>query len=200
MVQPLADPEVTQSTKKSRYHLGKVFPLFWLVIASVKPLYSPEGKCYYARSEGIYSYTTGTTPPTPDQLEFLVSKCDQTQKSFQFLSWVRLEADVPDGSSRYFFRYHTAIKIDFRGYPGGEHRLILSKSNESPPELFQVPVGKSGKWMFVWLQVTETAVSLAVRSTMNYELEDHHNIFRKTFGKCQESHFFPSSSSQAQIF
>ena len=155
--------------------------IFCLFIATVTTTnYSPDGKCHYERAEGIYPYTGAY--PNSYQLGFHTSKCDQTQKAFQFFSWVRLDADVPDGEAHYFFRYHTLIKIEFRGYPNGQHRLIISKSNENPTKMRQVPVGKSGKWMFVWLQVTQNSFSLAVRSTMNFELEEN-KVYRKVFSK-----------------
>ena len=154
-----------------------VFVAF-LVIHVVKPTFPPNGKCFFKKLDGIYPYTG--TPGSHQIIQQL--DCLPSQNSFQFLAWAKLDAIVPGGELRYFFRYHTLINMDFRGSATGDHTLVLTKNDESPKILFEIPVGKNGLWMFIWLQVTENGASLAVRSTMNYELENH-KLYKKSFGK-----------------
>ena len=163
----------------SNNQFWKIVFLFSLFIKMANSSFPPTGKCFALPNHGIYTYTGSASNPyqqTPPV------NCLTSQKSFQFLAWVMLDADAPDGQLRYLFRYHTLINLEFKGSSTGDHTLVLWKDNESPKELLEVPVGKKGKWMFIWLQVTENGASLAVRSTMNFELENH-RLYKKSFSK-----------------
>ena len=138
-----------------------------IIIKKVVKPFPPNGKCMVRKNDALHTYTSGSNG---GELAPLMD-CDASQKSFQFMVWIKLSSDVPSGQLWFFFRYHTDINLYFKPLGGGDHALLLTKFDESPIELGEVPVGKSQKWIFVWLQITATKASLAVRSTENWELE-----------------------------
>ena len=174
---------------------GKKFIFSMVFSLAVRATFGfpPSGKCFLQKFDGLYTYTG--TPSNPTKLS-AVMNCDPAQNSFQFMSWIKLTADVAQGQQRYFFRYSTTINLYFKGLASNNHEILLIKTNESPTQLLNIPVGKSGKWMFLWLQVTQSQASLAVRSTMSWDMEEN-RVFGFTFGNF--SNFLKTSFFQVKF-
>ena len=152
--------------------------LLIFIIKERKALFPPNGRCKLHRTEDQRTYTSTTS----NQQMTMDLTCGANHNSFQFMIWIKLTADVPNGQLWYFMRYHTIINLYFKPLGGGEHEILLTKTDESPMELGQVYIGKKDRWLFVWLQVTPNQASLAVRSTMNWELENN-RIYHYPFSK-----------------
>ena len=168
----------TKSSKKRNQPTEsmRILLYFAMLTEVLKAVFPPAGKCW------LKDFGGQTTPTTTT---FQVD-CLSSQNSFQFSTWVKLSSNVPENEIRVLFMYHQKIHLGFRGLAGGNHEVVVLKYDESnTTPIMTSPIGAIGKWRFIWLQVTNTKASLAVRSTRTYYFENH-KYYEYTYRKINQ--------------
>ena len=185
----LSNPQVPMLKNGPVSNIRSLILLF-LKIGLAGCAFPPAGKCWF--SDDATSRSFNGVSDNGNQLNLLL-QCDTAQKSFQFSAWYKLTGQVPTGQFRLLFRYETKIILRFKGLSGGNHHsIVLRKTDENPKQLGELRAAGTGKWIFVWLQLTANRASLAVRSSDNFHLENN-KYLHKTFGKRQSKIFISPS-------
>ena len=155
--------------------VGRILCIFVAVLEAVKGSF--DGKCYHVEIEDSVAAQT-----------FDLSKCPSGQNSFTFISYLRRRSSdtaypQTDGEIRTYFRYSNKIEIKIKGATSGNlEELQVFKTDEPTNPIIKARFSMERRSRVIFLQVTSTKATLAVRSFYN-SFFDNQNNHEYTFSK-----------------